>query len=242
VPERERTVVVLQPGYFPWLGFFHQMLLADLFVLQDDAQFTRNSWRHRMKIRNETGWEWLTIPVLTRGRHPQRIADVQIDETKPWRDRHLHVLEARYARTPHWSTYRPELEELIRSSSSSLVHVARTSIDFLRRHLAIETPLRYSSELGLEDRFAVPGRGRRARSEKLSRFVRSLGGSVFLEGASGRDLLDLPTFERAGVRVVFHSLEHPQYPQAHPGFEPFMSSLDLLLNVGPNAGSLVGRT
>ena len=33
------TVVVLQPGYLPWLGFFDQLHRADIFVYYDDVQY-----------------------------------------------------------------------------------------------------------------------------------------------------------------------------------------------------------
>ena len=229
----ERWVGILQPGYFPWLGFFHQMSMVDLFILQDDAQYTRNSWRQRMKVRTREGWRWLTVPVRTKGRHPQRITDVRIDNTKVWRQKHMNVLDSAFSRSPFWPEHRERVMQTLEDSGDSLVDLDVSSIRQLAEEFGIDTPVERSSLLGLEDRFASDGRGKRARSTKLANFVRSLGGTHFLEGATGRNLLDLEVFQEVGVELVFHEFQHPVYNQCWPGFEPYMSSIDLLLNCRP---------
>jgi WbqC-like protein family len=39
------TLVVLQPGYLPWLGYFDLLNKADVFVQYDDVQFDKYDWR-----------------------------------------------------------------------------------------------------------------------------------------------------------------------------------------------------
>ena len=56
-------LVVLQPSYLPWIGYFEQMTRSDQFIFLDDVQFTRRDWRNRNKIRTKDGWAWLTVPV-----------------------------------------------------------------------------------------------------------------------------------------------------------------------------------
>ena len=188
-----------------------------------------------MKIRNATGWEWLTVPVLTSGRHPQRIVDVEIDNTKRWRRRHLNVLDDRYRAAPEWQTYRHSIERIVARSGNSLSELAVASIELVSRALGIETPVDRSSRLRLEERFDTGRKGKLARSEKLARFARSLGATHVLEGASGRALLDLRPFHEVGVQVVFHDYRHPRYRQCSGGFEPYMSTLDLLMNCGEHS-------
>ena len=60
--------VILQPSYIPWRGFFHQVQKADVFVFYDDAQYDDRGWRNRNRIKTASGTQWLTIPVLQRGR------------------------------------------------------------------------------------------------------------------------------------------------------------------------------
>ena len=72
-------VGILQPSYLPWLGFFEQMAKVDIFVLYDDVQYDRRSWRNRNRIKNSQGVQWLSVPVMTKGKRAQLINQALID-------------------------------------------------------------------------------------------------------------------------------------------------------------------
>ena len=57
-----------------------------------------------------------------------------------------------------------------------------------------------------------------------------------------RDYLDLALFDRAGIRVVWQDFVHPEYPQQHGAFVPYLSALDLVLNCGPESRGILERT
>src|SRR5262249_59401707 len=97
------TVVVLQPGYLPWLGFFDQMRRSDVFVHYDDVQFDKHGWRNRNRIKSPTGEpHWLTVPVRHSGLGTPPILDVEIDRRSPWARKHVGPLRQFYgaARSP----------------------------------------------------------------------------------------------------------------------------------------------
>ena len=56
-------VTIHQPNYLPYLGFFDKMEKADIFVIHDDSQFSRQDFHHRNRIRIRSGGTWLTVPV-----------------------------------------------------------------------------------------------------------------------------------------------------------------------------------
>ena len=60
-------VVILQPSYLPWLGYFDQLYKSDVFVLYDDVQYDKHGWRNRNRIKTDKRPLWLTVPVLTHG-------------------------------------------------------------------------------------------------------------------------------------------------------------------------------
>src|SRR5262249_35075232 len=84
-----RTLVVLQPGYLPWLGFFDQMRRSDVFVYYDDGQFDKHGWRNRNRIKSPAGPLWLSVPVLHHGRGQPRIVDAEIDTRTAWARKHI---------------------------------------------------------------------------------------------------------------------------------------------------------
>jgi len=60
-----KTVFILQSNYIPWKGYFDLIHDADLFIVYDDLQFTKDDWRNRNKIKIPKGLKWITIPVGT---------------------------------------------------------------------------------------------------------------------------------------------------------------------------------
>src|SRR2546429_582564 len=90
-----RTVVIEQPNYLPWIGYFDLIRQSDVWIWYDDVQYTKRDWRNRNRIAADVDAEWLTIPVKTKGRFAQRICDVEIDMSQPWMRRHLESIDSR---------------------------------------------------------------------------------------------------------------------------------------------------
>lgn len=75
----QKKVAIIQSNYIPWKGYFDIINAVDEFILLDDVQFTKNSWRNRNRLKTPKGPLWLTIPVVTAGRFGQTIADAGIE-------------------------------------------------------------------------------------------------------------------------------------------------------------------
>ena len=57
-------ITIHQPEHFPYLGFFQKMESADLFVILDDVQYTKNNFQNRNKFKNKNDVdEWFTIEL-----------------------------------------------------------------------------------------------------------------------------------------------------------------------------------
>src|SRR5437667_10921821 len=107
-PAASRTVVVLQPGYLPWLGFFDQMIRSDVFVYHDDVKFDKHGWRNRNRVKSLSGAPfWLTVPVRHHGLGWPRILDVQIDNRGAWARKHVGTIRQFYPRAPFLRRYLP---------------------------------------------------------------------------------------------------------------------------------------
>ena len=62
---KDKTVVIHQPDFLPYLGFFHRLLKSDMYVILDNVQFLNGSkrWHNRDKIKTPQGVRWLTVSV-----------------------------------------------------------------------------------------------------------------------------------------------------------------------------------
>ena len=55
---------------------------------------------------------------------------------------------------------------------------------------------------------------------------------VFIFGKDGETYAKVEDFENSDIKIVFQNYKHPEYPQIHGEFIPYMSVIDLLFNCG----------
>jgi hypothetical protein len=219
------TVVISQPMFFPWVGMFEQIALADVYVHYDDVQFSKGSFVNRVQIKTADGPAWLTVP-LERAPLGTRIDALQA-RTTDWRARHRAMLARAYAGAPHADEMLGLVDELYADPDRALPELLMQSIEHLANLLGIADDVRFvrSSEL------AIGGRG----SDRVLEVVRRFGGTTYVTGHGARHYLDAAGFERAGVEVRFMDYARTPYPQQHGAFDPHVSVLDLIANVGDSA-------
>jgi len=223
------TLVVLQPGYLPWLGFFDQFRRADVFVYYDDVQYDKHGWRNRNRIKTQQGPQWLTVPVRHSGLELPRILDVVIDGRTTWARKHVMSMRQAYARAPFVGRYLPDLQELLERPWARLVDLDIAVVDLMCRWLGLERRVERSSALGIEG----------DKSDRLLRICQHFDARTYLSGNAAQEYLDVPLFEREGVRVEWQDFQHPTYPQLHGEFVPYLSALDLVLNCGDDARAIL---
>ncbi len=223
-------VAIHQPHYLPWLRYAAKLMLADVFVLLDDVQYTKNGWQNRNRIKHATGWMYLTVPVSAH--HGDRICDVAIAGDR-WRGQHWRSLQSAYARSPYFRDHRAFFEDLYGRRWERLADLTRAVVTYVRDCLRPSTVLVEASSLGVE------GRG----SERLVRICQRLGATEYLSGVyAAQNRLDAHAFRGSGVEVRVLEWTCPPYRQGHPaaGFIPDLSVVDLLFNEGPHSGEVLG--
>ena len=223
------TVVILQPGYLPWLGFFDQMRRSDVFVYYDDVQFDKHGWRNRNRIKTPAGPLWLSVPVLHSGRHGQPILEVEIDNRVPWARKHISSIRQNYTRAPFIDDYLPALDAVLQRPWKYLVDMDMRVVELMGTWLDIQPRIARSSELGIEGE----------KSARLLDICRHFGADCYISGDAAKDYLDFELFAANGIRVEWQEYPHPVHPQLHGEFLPYLSALDLVLNTGAESQKII---
>ena len=225
-------VSINQPAYLPWLGYFHRIAISDLHIVLDHVQFEKNSFTNRNKLRSNAGWQWLTVPVKTKGRFGNlNIHQLEIDNSTNWAQKHWKALQFSYARAPFFAQHAPSFEEIYSQEWHYLIELIYKIIRYLLQAFEIKTPLAFSSEMKVESK----------KDELILNLCRAVGAEVYISGPLGRNYLREQMFQEAGIRVVYHDYNHPTYPQVYPGFGPYLSAIDLLFNCGPKSLEILMR-
>ena len=127
------------PEYFPGLPFWALMLCCDRFLLAESFQYSRQTFQNRARIRNPTGWQWLTVP-LKGGQHGRAIRDVEIDNTVPWRGKHFRALTFNYRTTPYFEFYEERFAGLYAQDWPRLGALTTASIRFVADLFSLPQP------------------------------------------------------------------------------------------------------
>jgi hypothetical protein len=226
-----KTISILQPGFLPWLGFFEQIYRCHTFVLYDDVQFEKGSWRNRNRIKTPNGAQWLTVPVILKGQGFPAIREVVINTSVPWQKKLIKTITQNYSKAPFFNLYADGVFDILSRSWKYLIDLDLELIDWIVKQLRISTPLLLASHLGISG----------SHVQRLIDIIRSLQGNHLYEGSAGRNYIDEAVFEQAGISVTFQDYLHPEYPQLHGDFLSHLSIIDLLFNCGPESrGILIG--
>ncbi len=212
------TVCIHQPDFAPWLGFFDRLRSADVYIVFDDAQFLRRAWHHRDRILAPEGTQWLTVPVLKKGRYTQEIREVEIDNSRPWRRRHLRTLQVVYGRRPGFHATCSALEDIYAEGHTHLMDLNLAIIRWLLDTFNIDIEIVLSSSLGISSR----------STQRLIDLTRAVSGTTYITGTGARDYLDQNLFEENAIDLIWQDFSHPVYDQGLDHFEPMLSSLDAL--------------
>lgn len=205
------------------------MSLADVYVLLDVVQFTKNNWQNRNRLVDRDGHEfWATVPVVMKGHLSGTIREMLIDNSQDWRRKYWGRIEQAYCRHPHFGAYGSTLREIVMRPCDRLVDLNTALIAFFREALGIRTAIRMASDLGVSGK----------KSDLLLAICQAIKADTYLSGPSGRDYLNRTTFKQAGIAIDFHCFHAPVYDALH--YLPCLSTLDILFNHGPHAGAIIG--
>jgi hypothetical protein len=220
-----RTVIISQPTYLPWMGYFQIMKEADVYVFLDNVQFEQRSWQSRNRIKSVEKFVWLSIP--THHNNQSRINEVEIDNSKPWNRQHLNAIKTSYGKARYFNDYS--------SFFKSVYELKWTNLELLNIHL-----IKYfASQLGLSPLFVKASKlGLEGKRTSLlldickmfgaDRYVSSIGAKDYMEADGAKEI-----FMNEGIKVEFMKIKLFKYPQLFGEFIPELSVIDLLLNCGP---------
>ena len=212
-----------QPNYIPYLGFFDKYKKADVFILYDTAQYAKNDFHNRNRIKTAHGPLWLTIP--TNIHLGQRINEAMVAD-KDILGKHLDIIRGHYEQSAEFEGAMEWLAEVYRSAGNvqKLVDINVPVLRSFFKVFAPEKKVFLASELGLDLNVKS--------TAALVAMCKIVGADTYLSGAGAKSYLDESLFSQAGIAVKWQDFHQPEYPQLWGEFIPNLSVVDALFCVG----------
>jgi len=216
-------VAIHQPQYLPWLPYFKKIEESDVFIFLDTVDFQKNGLQNRNQIKTGQGAHWLTVPI--RQQLGQKIQDVRIDNSIDWRRKHWQTIRQCYGKAPFFKTYNQNIETLYAREWGCLNELNIELTMLMLSWMKIGTHVLRSSQM----------KATGASSDLVLNLCLEAGAKQYLTGIGGKSYLDLESFQKAGVEIIYRpSLLPADYPQLfrQTGFINHLSALDIVFNCG----------
>jgi WbqC-like protein family len=222
-PATAMKLGVMQPYFFPYIGYFDLIHSVDRWVVADTVQYIRHGWINRNRVLHPTsGWQYIIVPVRKHHREIP-INEIQIAEGSDWRERTLNQLRHYRGRAPHFGAVMTLVDDCLNMSDQSL---SRLNVAIMRRvchFLEIPFVFHTLSEMGLA-LGPIEGPG-----DWALRIAEALGAREYINPPGGSELFDNAKFAASGIRLTIQPPVEFTYECQGYRFEPMLSIIDVLM-------------
>lgn len=215
------TIAIMQPYFFPYIGYFQLMNAVDQFVIYDNIQYTKKGWINRNRILVNGKDEYITIPIM-HGSHCLDIRERFLSDT--WSKDRKHILNRLselYREAPYFRDAYPVIEQCLLYEENNLFNFNFYSLNIVKDYLTIHTPFIISSTINIDHRLKG--------EKKVLEICKALGATNYINPIGGRDLYQKDQFEKSGIQIKFLKAENIRYPQFDNKFIPNLSIIDFMM-------------
>lgn len=214
---------IMQPYFFPYLGYYSLIKKTDEFILFDTVQFIRHGWIERNRILKPVeDWQYVAVPLEKR-KLSTVIRDVEIRNSEDWKGKLIRQLDHYKKRAPFFCETLRVIEDSLSINTSSIV---KLNENILKKTCAyFEIPLKISifSEMNLKiDDVTDPG----GWALQISKALKA---KEYFNPTGGMDIFDMDQFSNAGISLRFLGNNLKPYSQRRKTFEAGLSIIDVMM-------------
>ncbi|RLD48323.1 MAG: hypothetical protein DRI88_03590 [Bacteroidetes bacterium] len=218
-------ICIMQPYFFPYVGYFQMIKYVDLFIFYNDVNFIERGWINRNNILTDKGKTRITIP-LRKASSNKIIKDVEVlnSEKQYWNV--LKTIKLNYSKAPFYPHVFPLLEEVFNSKESDTIDkLARKGIEVTMDYLGIDTELVFSSEI---DYCRT-----NSKVEKLIDIANKTDADTVIFPHGSKQLYSDIDFEKNNIKSLAITPQFTPYRQVSSDtrFVEGLSMIDLLMNL-----------
>lgn len=214
------NLAIMQPYFFPYIGYFQLINSVDTFVVYDNIKYTKKGWINRNRIIDSAGRESIITLPLKKDADSLNISQRMISNELS-RDDFLNKIKEFYKKSPHFFSAYACIEQCIRYQNQNLFDFLFHSIQALCQYLKISTQLLPSSLVNIDH-------DKRAQ-DKVIAICKSLQASHYINAIGGVALYSQDEFKQTGLQLSFLKTHDWSYSQFGNSFRPWLSIIDVMM-------------
>ena len=218
------SLAIMQPYWFPYLGYFQLFNAVDRFMLLDVVNHKPRGWVNRNRILINHRPRWLNLPLANASKNIL-IQDLQCHDKEKFSIKLLKTLHDAYAKAPYFPYAMPVFEAILTDPQTSFVSSIESMLKHIGSYLAIDTPIIRASQQTLENSSA--------RKNRIIALCQQQDAQQCINLAGGETIYNKQHFADCKIELMFMRMRPLKYDQYKEPFSPSLSIIDVMMFNSP---------
>ena len=211
---------IMQPYFFPYLGYFQMFNAVDKFVLLDDVNFIMRGYINRNSILLNGQAHKFSIP-LEKPSQNKLINETKLNFQPKDRENLLKTITLAYKKAPYYNDFYPVLENIINNQEVDLTMFLKYSFEEAKKYLGLNTEILISSEIEKDNSLHA--------QDRIIAINKALGTNTYINAIGGQELYNRDDFKKENMELKFIKMQNTEYKQFKNEFVPNLSMIDVLM-------------
>ncbi len=218
-------LAIMQPYFFPYLGYFSLIKHTDKFILLDEVQFIRHGWIERNRVLKQNGgWLYIQVPLIKNEGRDTLIKNIIIDNSKDWKDRIFAQLAHYKKIAPYYYPVIRMLKDLFDNEFNDIVSLNKSTLIAVSDYLGLKPDIQIFSQMNLK--IEEPKESDEWALNICKEFMEV---NEYINPSGGMEFFQKHKYENAGIVLKFQKFRLTDYSQKRESFEPGLSIVDVMM-------------
>lgn len=213
-------LAIMQPYFFPYLGYYQLVNSVDEFVFFDDVNFIKKGYIHRNTICSQQAPLNFTLPVENISQHRKINAHCYIQDFKKFKN----MVFFSYKKSPYFEKIFPRIENILATTDANVATLNAQTITTVYDYLGLEKKFSFASSLAIPEE--------KKGQDRILALCQQRACTAYHNpiGAKTLNLYDSASFATVGIALKFIQKHHAD---TAPILANNFSMIDILMNHPP---------
>lgn len=212
-------LAIMQPYFFPYIGYFQLISAVDLFIVYDNIKYTKKGWINRNRMLQNGKDVMFSLPLKSDSDYLDVCERELASDFN--RDKFLNQIKGTYRNAPHFAQTFTLVEQLVRYEDVNLFRFLHHSIVKTCECLGITTEIKISSEIAIDHELK--------NQDKVLALCEAVGADIYVNAIGGMGLYSKETFREKSIDLKYIQSRAFEYPQFDNAFVPWLSIIDVMM-------------
>jgi WbqC-like protein family len=217
-----KSIAIMQPYFFPYIGYFQLICSVDEFVIYDNIKYTKKGWINRNRLLINGKDAIFSLP-LKNDSDDLNVVDRKISDL--WsveKEKLFNRIYQAYHKALYFKKTYQLLQDCLSFSECNLFLFILSTLLKANTYLEISTPIIVSSTVNIDHNLKS--------EDKVLAIAKQQNATTYVNAIGGIELYDKKIFKENGINLQFIKSNPIVYKQFEYEFIPCLSIIDVMMH------------